>query len=79
MYPYVWTGQVSCALQTSDNEYSSKILLTEPGLSDQYRKSIYKEYGFTFHTEPYPELGKKISIEDYRLLLTIKKMPFGPD
>lgn len=66
-------------MQVSDSSDSAKIVLTEPGLSDQYGKIIYKKYEFTSHVQPYPELGKKISSEEYRVLLTIKKTPFGSD
>jgi hypothetical protein len=75
----IWQGRVSCVLQVSDSSDSTKIVLTEPGLSDQYGKIIYKKYEFTSHVQPYPELGKKISSEEYRVLLTIKKTPFGSD
>ena len=75
----IWQGRVSYVLQISDSSDSTKIVLTEPGLSDQYGKIIYKKYEFTSHVQPYPELGKKISSEEYRVLLTIKKIPFGSD
>src|SRR4030042_1368138 len=68
----IWQGRVSCVLQVSDSSDSTKIVLTEPGLSDQYGKIIYKKYEFTSHVQPYPELGKKITNEEYRVLLTIK-------
>ena len=70
----IWQGRVSSILQISDNGLSSKIVLTEPGLSDQYGKNRYKQYEFTSHVQPYPELGKEISSEDYRLFLTVKKI-----
>ena len=72
----IWQGRVSAVLQVSDGSDSTKIVLTEPGLSDQYGQIIYKKYEFTSHVQPYPELGNKISREDYRVLLTIKKIPF---
>jgi hypothetical protein len=75
----IWQGRVSSILRINDNGLTSKLVLTEPGLSDQNGKNIYKQYEFTSHVQPYPELGKKISSEDYRLLLTIKKMPAGTD
>jgi len=75
----IWQGRVSAVLQVSDGSDSTKIVLTEPGLSDQYGRGTYKKYEFTSHVQPYPELGKKISREDYRVLLTIKKIPAGSD
>lgn len=73
----IWQGRVSCVLQVSDGNDSTKIVLTEPGLSSQYGEGIYKNYDFTSHVQPYPELGKKISSEDYRVLLTVKKILAG--
>jgi hypothetical protein len=75
----IWQGRVSSILQINDNGLSSKIVLTEPGLNDQYGKNTYKQYEFTSHVQPYPELGKKISSEDYRLFLTVKKTTAGTD
>ena len=75
----IWQGRVSSILQISDNGLSSQIVLTEPGLSDQYGNNRYKQYEFTSHVQPYPELGKKISSEDYRLFLTVKKLTAGND
>jgi len=75
----IWQGRVSSILQISDDGLSSKIVLAEPGLSDQYGKNTYKQYEFTSHVQPYPELGKQISSEDYRLFLTVKKIPAGTD
>ncbi|MHB8086021.1 MAG: hypothetical protein ACYDHZ_09355 [Dehalococcoidia bacterium] len=73
----IWQGRVSCVLQVSDGNDSTEIVLTEPGLSSQFGEGTYKNYVFTSHVQPYPELGKKISKEDYRVLLTIKKVPPG--
>ncbi len=75
----IWQGRVSSILQIRDNGLSSKIVLVEPGLSDQYGNNRYKQYEFTSHVQPYPELGKKISSEDYRLFLTVKKLAAGND
>jgi len=73
----IWQGRVSCVLQISDGNDSTKIVLTQPGLSSQYGEGTYNKYDFTSHVQPYPELGKKISSEDYRVLLTIKKISSG--
>jgi hypothetical protein len=73
----IWQGRVSCVLQVSDGSDLTKIVLSEPGLSDNYGSTIYKKYEITSHVQPYPELGKKISVEDYRVLLTVKKILAG--
>jgi hypothetical protein len=75
----IWQGRVSSILQISENVSSSTIALTEPGLSEQYGKNTYKQYEFTSHVQPYPEIGKKLSSEDYRLFLTVKKIPTSTD
>lgn len=69
----VWAGRVSCIVGVSDSGSSYKMVLTEPGLSDQYAKETYKEYRLAFHVDPYPEAGKKISEDEYRLLLIVSK------
>jgi hypothetical protein len=51
-------------LQVSDSSDSTKIVLTEPGLSDRYDKIIYKKYELTSHVQPNPELDNKISNEE---------------
>src|SRR4030042_5405762 len=71
----IWQGRVSCVLQISDSSDSTKIVLTEPGLSDQYGKIIYKKYEFISHVQPSPELGKKISNEEYMGISTLKQKP----
>jgi hypothetical protein len=75
----IWQGRVTAVLNVSDSSDSTKIVLTEPGLSDQYGRITYKNYEFISHVQPYPELGKKITSGDYRLLLTIKKVSPGSD
>jgi len=74
-----WQGRVRSILNISDNGLSSQIVLTDPGLSDQNDKNTYKQYEFSSHVQPYPELNKKISSEDYLLFLTVKKIPAGAD
>jgi hypothetical protein len=75
----IWQGRVSSILQVRDNGLSTTIVLTEPGLSDQYGQNTYKQYEFTSHVLPYPEIGKKLPSEDYRLHLTVKKIPASND
>ena len=69
----IWQGRVSSVLQVSDGSDSVKIVLTEPGLSDQYGRGTYKKYEFTSHVQPYPEMSKKIAGGDYRVLLTVQR------
>ena len=71
----IWEGRVSCVIEIADAGSPYKMVLTEPGLTDQPDKEIYKNYQFTFHVQPYPEAGKQISKDEYRLLLTVNKRP----
>lgn len=73
----IWQGRVSAILQVSDGNDSLKMVLTDPGLSDQYGRSTYKKYEFTSHVQPYPDLGKEISSGDYRVLLTVRTTTSG--
>ena len=69
----VWAGRVSCIVQLTNSDSCYKMVLTEPGLAEQYAKETYKDYQFAFHVEPYPEAGRNIAEKEYRLLLVIGK------
>lgn len=69
----IWEGRVICTVQFTDNSSSSEIALTQPGLSDQYASQTYKNYEVSFKVTPYPEAGKTIPPDEYRLLLAIDK------
>ena len=69
----VWEGKVDCTVVITENALSHQISLVQPGLTDQYSIATYQDYQLTFRVEPYPEEGKQIPANDYRLLLTISK------
>ncbi len=69
----IWEGRVNVVVEITDNGSSNRIVLTQPGLTNQYAKETYKEYQLTFNVEPYPEAGKEIATDEYRLLLIISK------
>jgi uncharacterized membrane protein YadS len=71
----VWQGRVTCIVNVIENGSSSRIVLTETASNDQAGSNMYKQYKFIAHVQPYPELNKKISNEEYRLFLTIIKVP----
>jgi len=54
---------------------SYRMVLSEPGLTDEYSREIYKGHEISFHVTPYPEAGKEISQDKYRLHLIINKLP----
>ncbi|MBN1691810.1 MAG: hypothetical protein JW901_12415 [Dehalococcoidia bacterium] len=74
-----WAGRVISVLLINDNGLISRIVLTEPGTTNQPDINTYRQYEFTLLVQPYPELGKQLSKEEYRLFLTVKKIPAGID
>jgi hypothetical protein len=69
----VWAGRVSCAVEITYNGSPYRMVLVQPGLTDQHIGETYEKYQLTFNVEPYPEAGKAISKDEYRLLLTVSK------
>lgn len=67
----IWAGEVSAVIQLGDDS-SANLTIVEPGHGGQSNQT-YSNYLFSFHVEPYPEAGKPIAQEDYRLLLTVDK------
>lgn len=70
-----WTGRVSCVVEFTQEDSSYRMVLSEPGLTDEYSREIYKGYEISFHVTPYPEADKEISQDKYRLHLIINKLP----
>jgi hypothetical protein len=71
----IWAGRASCALELAHKGPSYRIVLTEPGLTDEYAKETYEGYELVFHVTPYPEAGTQIAKDAYRLHLIISKLP----
>lgn len=71
----VWAGRVSCLVELTHAGSSHRMTLTEPGLTSEYTREEYEEYELAFHVTPYPEAGKKIADDTYRLHLIISKLP----
>ncbi len=69
----VWEGRVIALVEISADGSSQQLKLTQPGLTEQYVMETYKDYQLTFKVEPYPEEGKEIAADEYRLLLIISK------
>jgi hypothetical protein len=67
----VWAGQVRCALEMVQGNVTQQVVLTQPGLTDEYVEETYGGYRFAFKVEPYPEANKAIADDQYRLRLTI--------
>jgi len=71
----VWAGRVSCVVELTHAGSSYRMILTEPGLTSEYTREEYEEYQLAFHVIPYPEAGKKIANDTYRLHLIVSKLP----
>jgi hypothetical protein len=71
----VWAGRVSCVVELTHAGSSERMTLTEPGLTSEYTAEVYEEYKLAFHVAPYPEAGKEIADDAYRLHLIISKLP----
>lgn len=71
----VWSGEATCEVEIKRAGSSSRLALTEPGLSNGYTRQRYREYEFTFRINPYPEVGKTIPANSYRLHLIVTKLP----
>ena len=69
----VWQGEVSCAVEITYHESLHNVVLTQPGLTDKPSSKTFKEYEITFQVEPYPEVTKTISKNEYQLILTVYK------
>jgi hypothetical protein len=71
----VWAGRVSCVVELTHAGSSYRMILTEPGLTSEYTTETYEEYKLAFHVTSYPEVGKQIANDAYRLHLIVSKLP----
>jgi hypothetical protein len=69
-----WAGRVSAVVEIKDDGSPYKMVLTEPGLTDTPSQETYQGYLFSFHVTPYPEAGKEIARDEYRLSLIVNKV-----
>jgi len=73
----IWEGQASYAVRLTRQEVSDRIILTEAGLGGQ-GKATFLDYEITASLEPYPEDPDGIAPEDYRLRMSVQKLPPSP-
>ncbi|MBM3157569.1 MAG: hypothetical protein FJ004_09855 [Chloroflexi bacterium] len=71
----VWQGQASCLVEITYLESLHRVTLTQPGLTSEPSDIDFKEYNIRFNLTPYPEAGKEIKEDDYRLQLVVTKPP----
>lgn len=71
----VWAGRVACQIELRRAGFSFSMTLAEPGLTDGYSRERWEGYELAFHVTPYPEAGKRISSDEYRLYLIVTELP----
>jgi hypothetical protein len=69
----IWAGQVNCSLEITHAVVTEQVKLTQLGLNDANAGQTVSGYSYAFTVEPYPESGKQIVKEDYRLRMTVSK------
>ena len=69
----VWEGRVRLTVEINENGSSNRVMLSQPGLTDQSAVEEYGEYQLAFKVEPYPEAGEPTAADEYRLLLTVHR------
>ncbi len=75
----IWQGEVTCTVEITYFESLHRKTLTQPGLTQEPSRDVFKEYSITFNVQPYPELGKDIKTNEYWLQLVIEKKPMLED
>jgi hypothetical protein len=69
---WVWAGQAVCLLKITSEGSVTEMSLNQMGSNDQSAQD-YLGYHFAFDLHPYPEAGKDIHPEDYRLVLKVTR------
>ncbi len=74
----IWEGEVSSLVEITYQGSTNGMVLTQPGSGQG--KVEFQNYDIAFEVQPYPEAGKPIKKQDYRLQLTVnKKMALSID
>jgi hypothetical protein len=71
-------GEVKCEMTVTYQGSSSSITLIQPGMTEPASET-YRGYRIIYSVEPYPDAGKPISPAEYRLNLTVQKLPQSSD
>jgi hypothetical protein len=69
----VWAGRAVVKTRIAADGLAQELLLTQPGLTDEYSEEYVQRYQLSYSVLPYPEPGRTISENDYRLLLVLGK------
>jgi len=68
----IWMGEASCLVEVTQNGGTQSKVLTQPGLSAPVTTD-YGRFDILFDVQPYPEAGREIKADDYRVELTITR------
>lgn len=68
----IWEGRASSIVQFTYDSITYRVVLNEPGLTDQ-AMDMFLGYVIDYHLTPYPGEAADIAKEDYRLQLAIRK------
>jgi hypothetical protein len=69
----IWQGEVSSRLEITYKDNSYTKIITQPGLTTEPSSDDFNIYVLKYNVQPYPEAGKSIKPNDYRLQLTVDK------
>ena len=65
----VWAGEAAAMVEITFKDSTVSKVLIQPGSSEG--TADFDRYTFKFKVQPYPEAGKQIKNQDYRLLITV--------
>jgi hypothetical protein len=71
----IWQGQVSARLDITYQNTKTSMVVTQPGLTTDLSMADFNDYQFQFQVQPYPDVGKQIGKNEYRLQLIVDKRP----
>jgi hypothetical protein len=69
----VWAGEAKCQMTITLNGSASSVVLTVSGASESVGQPLIQNYKANFQLQPYPEAGKQIGENDYKLIMTITR------
>ncbi len=69
-----WAGEVRCQLSITLGTTTEGYTFVVPGTGDNTGQ-IYHGYKLVANVTPYPKQGVTISPDDYRMILTVSKVP----
>ena len=68
----IWEGEASCMLEITYSGITNDKILVQPGFPG-VSHTDFGAYTIAFQVTPYPEVGKEIKKQDYRLEMTFSR------